>query len=85
MNYEMNILSFWVRVDFYVKEKRHRTLNFPLGKVSFTYVEKHTKFVSENLKWKDQMEHLWVDGKIILEYIWINMMQNCGLDWSVFG
>jgi hypothetical protein len=45
----------------------------------------YTKFQSENLKGRDRMEDLGVDGKIILKRSYGNKVGRCGLDICALG
>jgi len=45
----------------------------------------HTVFQSENLKGRDQLEDLGVDGRILLEWTLGNRTGRCGLNASGSG
>jgi hypothetical protein len=47
--------------------------------------EVHMKLQFENLKGSDHMEHLGIDGRIILEWILGKQAGRCGLDSSGSG
>jgi hypothetical protein len=42
----------------------------------------HRKYLSENLKGRENSEDLGVDGKITLERVLKNWVRGCGLDAS---
>jgi len=46
-------------------------------------LEMHTNFWSENLKGRDHSEDVFVNAKIVLEWILGKRLRRCGLDLSV--
>jgi len=45
----------------------------------------HTTFWLENLKGRDHLKNLGLEGRMILEWILVNGVEKCGLDASSSG